>query len=214
MAVPSPRTFEQLKDSILRYLKLTDDTEADALAADAIRGGLVRLAAYPLKSMLSTAVLTMTTSTHELTLPTDFSMSFSLHLLDTNSLRDGRVVYKREEDFDYIVESDEGVSGSPEIFTVRGGGTTLEFDRTPTTEVVSAHPTVRLRYFKRVDQLVSSTDTFSLAPEIEEFLIWFGRSQLAPLYDAKMFGLAQQESNRALADAIKRDSIRDEQDWV
>lgn len=214
MAVPSARTFEDLKDSITRYLKLKDDAEADTLAGLAIRSALVRLSAYPLKSMLAEAELTLTTAFHTVTLPTDFNMSMSLFLLDTSNRRAGRIYFKREEDFDYIVPDDEAVSGDPELYTVRGEKSVLELDRTPTAAFVAANPKVRLRYFKRLDQLVTGTSTFVIAPEVEEFIVWHGRSQLAPLFDAKMYPLAAQEANRALMDLKRRNTIQDEQDWV
>ncbi len=213
MAVPSPQTFEAIKDNILRFLKLKDDTEADTLAGLGIRSGLVRLAAYPLKSMTETTELTLTTGSHKLTLPTDFNMAMSLHFLDTSDKRAGRIIYRREEDFDAILDNEEGVSAVPSIYCIRGNSGQLEFDRTPTTELISAKPKVRLRYFKRVDNLVTSTSTFNITPEVEEFLTWFGRQQLAPIYDAKMFPLAQSEAARALRDLIRRDTVIDEGDW-
>ena len=213
MPVPSAQNFGALKDSVLRYLKLKDDTEADTLAGLAIRSALLRLHAYPIKSMLSTADLTVTTGSHEVTLPSDYNMAFSLHRLDSNDRRDGRIIQRREEDFDAVNEDSEAVPGVPSTYTVRGGGTTLEFDRTPTAAEYALHPKVRLRYFKRLDTLVTATATFSISPEIEEFIVWHARKELAPIYDAKMYPLAMQEASRALMDLIRRDTIRDEQDW-
>ena len=57
--VPAASDFEKIKDRILSYLKLVDDVEADAQAADAIRSALVRLTVYPLKSFLATADITL-----------------------------------------------------------------------------------------------------------------------------------------------------------
>ena len=95
MAVPGAQTFEAIKDSILRYLKLKDDTEADTLAALAIRSALVRLAAYPLKGNLATSDVTITSAFVTATLPADFNMAFSMHFLDTNNQKEGRIVYRQ-----------------------------------------------------------------------------------------------------------------------
>jgi hypothetical protein len=214
MAVPAPYTFENLKDSILRYLKLKDDTEADTLASDAIRSGLVRLAAYPLKTFLATSDITTVAGQNTVSVPADFNVGLSVHLLDTSDHRDGRVFQRREEDFDQLLSEEQAVSGVPEVYTFRGGSTVLEFDRSFTTAQQAVNPKVRLRYFKRVDNLVTSTATFSISPEVEEFLIWHGRKQLASIYDAKMYPLAMQEANRALLDLIRRDTVRYEMDWV
>ena len=45
-------------------------------------------------------------------------------------------------------------------------------------------------------------------------MIWHGRKELAAIYDADKYPLAMQESGRALRDLVRRDTIRDEQDWV
>jgi len=215
MAVPTARTFETLKDNILRYLKLKDDTEADTLAGEAIRAGLIRLAGYPLKGLRATADITLTTGANTVALPADFSMALSLHELDTDSNRDGRIVYKGEEDFDFLVPDNDAISGVPQIYTVReNDGDVIEFDRTPTSEHITVIPKVRLRYYRRIDILNTSTSTFSIPPEFEEFLIWFGRKELSGIYNTEKFPLAQQEEGRALAALIRRDTVRDEQDWV
>ena len=100
MAVPAAQTFEEIKDAILRYFKRQDDTNADALADRAIRNGLVKLAAFPLKTFLATSDITLTADTNVVSVPSDFNVPFSLHLLDTSDNRDGRIIMKREEDFD------------------------------------------------------------------------------------------------------------------
>lgn len=210
--VPDAQTYEAIKDSILAYLKLIDDTRADTLAALAVRSGLVRLAAYPLKGNLATDDISLSTSFHTFSVPADFNMAFSLHFLDTSDNRDGRIVYKREENFDQIVHRDEGVVGVPTLYTVRGGETVAEMDKTPGS--ITVHPKVRLRYFRRYNNLTTSTDSFSFAPEFEEFLIWHGRKELAAIYDSAKYPLAQAEADRSRLDLVRRDTIRDEQDWV
>ena len=214
MSVPAARTLDSLKDSILNYLKLKDDSTADALAGDAIRSGLVQLSAYPIKSMRATASISLTTTSHTFSLPADFNMPYSLFLLDSDSKRDGRIVFRREEEFDFLIERNEGIPGVPEMYTVRQGERIIELNRTPTVAVVAAHSTALLRYYKRVDTLNTGTSTFSVEPEVGEFLIWFGRMQLAPVYDAKMYPLAMQEMNRSLRVLISRNTQHDEMDWT
>ena len=211
MAVPSAQTFEVIKDNILRYLKLKDDAEADTLAGLAIRSALVRLAAYPLKGNLATGDVTITTAFVTATLPTDFNMAFSMHFLNTSNENDGRIVYRREEDFDALLPKGSTV-GTPRQYCVRGGESVFEFDRKPSS--VTIHPKVRLRYFKRYDQYATDSSTLTIAPEFEEFMIWHGRKELASIYDAEKYPLAMQEAGRALRDLVRRDTIRDEQDWV
>jgi hypothetical protein len=212
MSVPAARTFESLKDSILNYLKLKDDTTADSLAGDVIRSGLISLSAYPIKSMRATTTINLSTTSHTFTLPADFNMPYSFFLLDSNGKRDGRIVYRREEEFDFIQERIEGIAGVPEMYTIRQGERLVELSRTPSS--VAVHSTALLRYYKRVDVLSTGTSTFSVEPEVGEYLIWYGRMQLAPIYDAKMYPLAMQEMNRSLRVLIKRNTEHDEMDWT
>jgi hypothetical protein len=213
MAVPAPETWANLKLAILRYNKLKNDTTADANAEIALRSGLARLAAYPMKSALATAELTLTAGQNTVSVPSDFNLPFSVHALDANSKRAARYVYRGEEDFDFVYSNQEGVAGTPTFYTLRGGNTVLEFDRSPEASYVTVHPKVRLRYYKRIDTLNTSTSTLSIPPEWEEFLIWNGRREIAAIYDSAKFPLADQEANRTLRELIRRETIRDEMDW-
>jgi len=218
MSVPSALTLEQIKDSILRYLKLEDDTTADADAASALRAGLVRLSAYPFKSLRETALITVTTDAATFTLPSDYNMAFSLTRVSTASgdpLR-GRIIYKSEEDFDWLRPQTIADSGTPQLYTVRatGAGPTVgEFDFKPTTEWFSVSSQVRLRYYRRLDTIVTSSSTFSIPPEFTEWLIWNGRKEVASIWNTEKYPLAQQEANRSLADLTRRNTVEDEQDW-
>ncbi len=213
MAVPAAQTWANLKLAILRYNKLKNDTTADSNAELALRSGLSRLAAYPMKSSLATAALTLTADQNTVSVPADFNLPFSLHVIDSNDKRDGRFIYKGEEDFDFHHSNEEGVSGDPTLYTFRGGDTTLEFDRAPDATYITTRPKVRLRYYRRYDTLNTQTSTLAVPPEWEEFLIWNGRREIAAVYDSAKFPLADQEANRSLRELIRRETIRDEMDW-
>ncbi len=213
MAVPAPQTWANLKLAILRYNKLKNDGTADENAELALRSGLSRLAAYPMKSALATVSLTLTSGENTVSVPGDFNLPFSLHVLDTDNKRSGRIVYQGEEDFDYWHSNEEGIAGVPTFYTYRGGDSVLEFNRAPEADFVVTNPFVRLRYYKRLDTLTTDTSTLVIPPEWEEFLIWNGRREIAAIYDSAKFPLADQESNRSLRELIRRETIRDTMDW-
>lgn len=218
MSVPSALTLEQIKDAILRYLKLEDDTTADTDAANALRSGLVRLSAFPLKSLRATSDITVTTAFATFTLPTDYNMPLSLIRIGTVSadpLR-GRIIYKSEEDFDWLRPQTVVNSGTPQLYTVRavGAGATVgEFDFSPDAGWYAISSQVRLRYYRRLDTITTSSSTFSVTPEISEWLIWNGRKELASIWNTDKYPLAQQEANRSMADLTRRNTVEDEQDW-
>lgn len=213
MSVPAPETWANLKLAILRYNKLKNDPTADANAEAALRSGLSRLAAYPMKSALATVELTLSSGENTVSVPGDFNLPFSLHVIDTNSKRAGRWVFRGEEEFDQMYHNQQGIAGVPTFYTFRGGETVLEFDRSPEAAYVVTNPFVRLRYYKRIDTLDTSTASLAVPPEWEEFLIWNGRREIAAIYDSAKFPLADQEANRSLRELIRRETIRDTMDW-
>ena len=212
---PGLQTFSTLKTRVSRYVNSPDSSEALTVAGQEINDAIRELNTRTWYWSLSYEDITLTASTADYNLSSNFNAARNLQLLNSSGEPCGTIGYYDPKTFDLQFSSSSG-SGSPCAYTVYSFLDTyqLSFDIPCSSAFVASYPTARLRYLARVPTLTNDSDTVPVPSEVELFIMWKARAGMALQYDEKKYGMAEGKAQQLWGALVRKDNEHHFHDWA
>lgn len=215
-AVPGCQDFATLKDRVARYVRAPDDAEVRTSIGYEINDAIRELNTRNWLWAITSSDITLTASTADYTIPTDFRAPRILERLNTLSQRDGRIPWIEPKTFMDRTPSST-VDGSPSLYTVRNftNSQQLTLDVAPDSGFVGQWPTLRLRYYRRLPTLTNDSDCLDCPSEVELFIVWAARYAAALQMDTTAYRIqpALAEKKAIWARLTASDTESEVGDW-
>jgi len=187
IAVPSSVTQSPGHDSaneiqkyIASYAQAASDPEYLALALDAANNGIDYLNTRPWFWNLKSDDITLTADGNDYDIANDVKKTRKLQLLDTSGNEYRSLKWMDPKTF-WDCYQDRSASGDPAAYTVISGTTlgTITFNVATSAAFIAMYPTARLRYMARLSHLSTGGTFTDGPPEVDGFVRWYGRWDLA-----------------------------------
>lgn len=211
---PQARPFSELKRDVASYVQMPDQAEALVAAGVGINNAIRTLNSRTWNWSLTYTDITLASGTFDYTLPNDFKAVRHIELLNSSGDVTQRIGYMNYKEFlqDFQGSTD---SVSPTIATVINAKNSLiiSLNYAPGAGFVSASPTMRVRYFKRLPLLVDASDRPDVYGEVENFLTWSAKAYVASVFDPAKYTIAKREAAEVFADLKRDDLTTGYHDW-
>lgn len=198
---PGQRSLSSLATEVARYVKMPNIPEALQVAKDGINEGIRRLNMVNWEWSLTYQDLTLVADTADYDLAARFRASRMMELLDANGktlTAPLSFLTPREFSLCYPNRTQSGSPGAYTAFAVHESGQ-ISFSCPLSAGFVSQYPTARLWYYQRVAYLTSDSDVVDAPSEVESFLVYIGKAEVASVFDE-----AKERSARANAEDVWR----------
>lgn len=217
---PAAQLFSTLYGRVQNYVKGAGYSDVQTIAKEGINDAikLLNTRLWSWARVKTDITLVAGESGREYALNGAFKAPRSAELVDSGSKINGTLFWIDPKTFDELLP-DRTARSDPArytIFNVFDNGF-LTLDGAPSTAFIAAHPTLRLRFYRRTNLLSSDADTVTsigVPTEFEPFLVWHARMVVAAHWDEDKFEKAERMAERWWQ-ALKRDDGRVEtSDWT
>lgn len=190
--VPSNFAFSTLKGRIARYVNLPDSPEALREAGEAANGAISYLNGWPWQWSLRTQLVTLSADVATYGLDRQFRSATSALLLNSSDKPQQALVWQEPKILDWI-EPDRTSSTDPRYYTVRNahddGLVTLI--PPPSSGFVARFPKLQINFHSRLLTLVDDSESLDAPHEVQEFVVWYGRAEMAAIHAPMKFAPAE-----------------------
>ena len=212
---PAVTQFSVLYGQVQSYVMSPSDTSAATLAKRWINDAIRKLNQRNWSWSLAAATITFTAGEggREYALQTNYKAPRSFELLDSSSRIVGNLAYRPPRTFDE--EFPDRASTDPSAYTVFNvlDNGYLTLSGPPSSGWVTAYPTGRLRYYKRIALLSGDTDLIVAPTEVEPFVLWRACADAAAFFVPSKVAYADQRANEEWRALVKADVKNELTDW-
>lgn len=215
---PLAANLAGLKKNVASYVQGASLTSVLGDAGVAINAAIDRLNTRNWNWLLKNQTITFVAATATYQVDARFRRPRKLTKLTTAGKRDGDLSYMLPKDFMDAV-FDNSADGSPKYYTVRNASDDrlLELDLAPSSGFVAINPTATLAYYARLLHFADDGATLGdlEAPsEVSQFLVWYGRWELAAARGTASQAEAAERSWMRLWRDLVADDVNEQTDWT
>lgn len=211
---PAARACSDLKADVARYVGATNAARALAEAENCIGTAVAKLNTKLWNWAIVYQDITLVAGTSDYDLAAPFKAPRKAELLNGSGTPLSRLTYLDPHSFsdEYY---DRNTQGSPQVYTVENPHEygQVNLSSPPHSSFVSQYPTLRLRYYQKVQPCSGSVTSLDIPHETAEWVSWYAKSLLAAARDPQKFSVADQ-TQRDLWRGLISSKVADElSDW-
>lgn len=195
-ATPGLRSCAQLVAEALSLVRAPDSPAAQTIAKQGLNNGVLALNMRTWKWSLTSQDITVAVDTSDYTFSAAFKAPFSMELLDSSDDSKAKLNWEAPQEFNVIFPYRK-TPGFPSHYTVFSRDTSqLTLSAPPSQGFLDLYPTMRLRYYQRLQKLVSNGSVLTGAPsEVELYIVAHAEWHLAKRFDPNRVEVAKRYVN-------------------
>lgn len=201
---PDQNTLTDLIRRVLNYVMAKNDSELDAVATEAINGGINKINSRNWRKLIKQDDETFVQDQRIYDLPDYFRAPRNVERWNSSSKSDGRISYLPIEimlkEHPYATGSD-----TPVLYAIDYDNWKIMFDVAPDASFVANYPKYNLWFHGRQPHL-SGVVTISLPAEFEEFLVWYARAEVASFRRPELAKHASMQAQIIWTDLVADDN--------
>lgn len=181
---PAVKNFGSMKQDVANYVQMGDAPTELGIAGDAINSAISELNAFNWSWNLVYTDITFAASTGDYTIPANFRKPRKFIVMDSAGSEKTILAWEDPKTFMDYYKADN-TDGTPHSYTVFNSVEyqTLSLNVPASSSWVASNPTGRLWYFRRLARLESDSDVLVAPHEVEAWLKWQARWEVAAVYD-------------------------------
>lgn len=195
---PSPGTVacSVLEADIASYVNAPNSSRALAKAEDFIGVAVAKLNTVLWPWMIVYQDITLVADTSDYDLASAFLAPRKAELRDGNGFPVSLLTYSDPKTFSRD-HYDRKTSGTSCTYTVENAHEygTVTLDIPPSAGFVASYPTLRLRYYQKVQPCDGSVTSLNVPHEVAMWVSWYAKAQMAAHFDPPKVGAAQAMAN-------------------